>query len=179
VAGFDPARDGARLDGFRHRTFGPDDAIALSLALRETLDRFGTLEAVFAAGMTPESRDVGPGIEYLATTLLTIVPDTPARLARHISRPSTGSACKRLAMYSRWMVRPGPVDLGLWTSVRPEQLVLPLDVHTGRQARRIGLLTRPRDDWRAVLELTEACRRLDPADPARYDFALFGSGVHR
>jgi uncharacterized protein (TIGR02757 family) len=75
------------------------------------------------------------------------------------------------------MVRPGPVDLGLWTAVRPAQLVLPLDVHTGRQARLRGLLTRPRDDWQAVLELTDACRRLNPRDPARFDFALFGSGV--
>jgi uncharacterized protein (TIGR02757 family) len=82
-------------------------------------------------------------------------------------------------MFARWMVRPGPVDLGLWTRVRPAQLVLPLDVHTGRQARRLGLLARPRDDWRAALELTEACRRLDPDDPARFDFALFGMGAYR
>ena len=75
------------------------------------------------------------------------------------------------------MVRPGPVDLGIWSRVRPNQLVLPLDVHTGRQARKFGLLRRPQDDWRAVIELTEACRRLDPDDPARYDFALFGVGV--
>ena len=90
---------------------------------------------------------------------------------KHLARPSTGSACKRLAMYARWMTRPGPVDLGLWAGVRPDQLVVPLDVHTGRQARRLGLLARPSDDWRAVQELTAACRALDPDDPARYDFA--------
>ena len=178
VAGFDPARDGPRLAGFRHRTFQPDDAVALAAALRAALARYGSVEGVFAAHLPPEAPHVGPGIEGLSTTLLTIVPDTPRRLAKHLARPSTGSACKRLAMYARWMVRPGPVDLGLWTCARPAQLVLPLDVHTGRQARRLGLLRRPQDDWRAVLELTEACRALDPADPARYDYALFGLGAY-
>jgi uncharacterized protein (TIGR02757 family) len=76
------------------------------------------------------------------------------------------------------MVRPGPVDLGLWRSLRPAQLVLPLDVHAGRQARVLGLLARPSDDWRAALELTAACRRLSAEDPARYDFAFFGAGVY-
>jgi uncharacterized protein (TIGR02757 family) len=179
VVDFDPVRDSRLLEGFRHRTFGPNDAVALTLALQATLRRFGSLEGAFAAGMTPDAADIGPGIERLSTTLLTILPDTPARLARHLARPSTGSACKRLSMFARWMVRPGPVDLGMWTRVRPAQLVLPLDVHTGRQARRLGLLSRPRDDWRAALELTDACRRLDPRDPARFDFALFGLGAYR
>ncbi|MEM6286659.1 MAG: DUF2400 family protein [Bacteroidota bacterium] len=81
-------------------------------------------------------------------------------------------------MYARWMTRPGPVDLGLWDAVRPSQLVLPLDVHTGRQARRLGVLARRADDWRAVQELTDVCRALCPGDPARYDFALFGLGAY-
>jgi uncharacterized protein (TIGR02757 family) len=76
------------------------------------------------------------------------------------------------------MVRPGPVDLGIWDCARPDQLVLPLDVHTGRQARRFHLLERAQDDWRAVQELTAACRSLDPSDPARYDYALFGLGAY-
>lgn len=178
VTGFDPARDAARLAGFKHRTFRPDDAVALVRALQAALARYGSVEGVFAAHLPPDAPHVGPGIEGLSTTLLTIVPETPPRLAKHLARPSTGSACKRLAMYARWMVRPGPVDLGLWTCARPSQLVVPLDVHTGRQARRLGLLRRPQDDWRAVLELTAACRALDPADPARYDYALFGLGAY-
>ena len=89
----------------------------------------------------------------------------------------SGSACKRLSMYLRWMVRPGPVDMAVWTGITPDRLVLPLDVHSGRQARALGLVQRKANDWRAVLELTSACRVLDPMDPARYDFAFFGAGA--
>src|SRR5690625_7377792 len=98
------------------------------------------------------------------------------RLAsRSTSLPSTGSACKRLNMYLRWMVRPGPVDFGAWSAIEPSELVLPLDVHSGRQARELGLGERRADDWRAALALTENCRRLDPADPARHHVAALGA----
>ena len=81
-------------------------------------------------------------------------------------------------MYLRWMVRPGPFDLGIWTSISRDQLVLPLDLHSGRQARRLGMLTRASNDWRAAMELTGVCRQLDPNDPCRYDLALFGIGAY-
>ena len=116
-------------------------------------------------------------IQQFSDTLLTLVPETPLR-TKHLARPSTGSACKRLAMYARWMTRPGPVDLGLWTNIGLHQLVLPLDVHTGRQARRLGLLTRTQDDWRAVQEVMVKLRTFSSEDPARYDFALFGLGAY-
>ncbi|HEX7072282.1 MAG TPA: DUF2400 family protein, partial [Rhodothermales bacterium] len=79
--------------------------------------------------------------------------------------------------YLRWMVRQGPVDFGIWTSIHPRQLVLPLDVHSGRSARALSLVSRRQNDWKAALELTEACRTLSPEDPCRYDFAFFGSVV--
>ena len=176
VRDFRAGRDGGRLDGFKHRTFSSADAVALTVALRATLETWGSLGALFASGVGGAA-DVGPGIQRFSDTLLTVAPEAGVR-RKHLARPSTGSACKRLAMYARWMTRPGPVDLGLWRGVRPDQLVVPLDVHTGRQARRLGLLTRRSDDWRAVQELTAACRALDPDDPARYDFALFGLGAY-
>ena len=169
-------REARRLDGFRHRTFQPQDAIGLIGALQAALDAYGTLGRLFAAHLPPGAPHIGPAIEGFSNALLTVGPEAPR--AKHLARPSTGSACKRLAMYARWMVRPGPVDLGLWADVSPALLVLPLDVHTGRQARRLGLLERPQDDWRAVLALTERCRALCPEDPARYDFALFGLGAY-
>lgn len=178
VTHYDDARDGACLDGFVHRTFNSGDARVLVRALRMLLERHGSLEAAFADHLAPDAPDVGPAIEGFSNRVLTIHPETPPRLRKHLARPSTGSACKRLAMFLRWMVRPDPVDFGLWTRIRTDQLVLPLDVHAGRQARVWGLLTRPQDDWRAVLELTEACRTLDPRDPCRYDFAFFGAGVY-
>ncbi|MFT4603794.1 MAG: hypothetical protein ACI9W4_000510 [Rhodothermales bacterium] len=181
VSGFRPETDSAALEGFGHRTFRPDDAVNLTLALKVLLDRFGSLEAVFSAGLqsteSAETHDVGPAIEFFSESVMGAVPDTPARLQKHIARPSSGSACKRLCMYLRWMVRSGPVDLGIWSSIPASALVVPLDVHSGRQARALGLLERSQNDWRAAQELTAACRRLDPSDPARYDFALFGSGA--
>ncbi len=165
-----------RLDGFKHRTFSSADAVALTASVRAVLEARGSLGALFASGLRDDA-DIGPAIQHFSDTLLTIVPEAGVR-SKHLARPSTGSACKRLSMYARWMTRPGPVDLGLWPDVRPDQLVIPLDVHTGTQARRLGLLTRRYDDWRAVQELTDVCRALDPADPARYDFALFGLGAY-
>ncbi|RMF56142.1 MAG: TIGR02757 family protein [Bacteroidetes bacterium] len=177
VMGFDPERDARALAGFKHRTFQPDDALWLVRSLQAVLQRYGTLEELFAAHLPPDTPHIGPAIRGFSETLLTIVPGTPVRLRKHLARPDTGSACKRLSLYARWMVRPGPVDLGLWTRIRPSQLVLPLDVHVGRQARALGLLTWRQNDWRAVVELTEACRRLCPDDPVRYDFAFFGPGA--
>ena len=178
VLDFDLLRDGPRLDGFKHRTFTGGDAVALVLALQAALRQHGSIEALAASHLPAGAADAGPAIQGISETLMTSVPGTPRRLQKHLARPAAGSAAKRLAMYLRWMVRPGPVDFGQWTAIRPDQLVLPLDVHTGRQARRLGLLQRTQDDWRAVRQLTDACTLLDPADPCRYDFALFGLGAY-
>lgn len=178
VRDFDPARDAERLDGFKHRTFQPADAFHLTRALSALLRTHGTMEEAFARHLAPDAPDVGPAIEGFSTSVMAAVAGVPPRLQKHLARPSTGSACKRLAMYLRWMVRPGPVDFGLWTRIRPAQLVLPLDVHTGRQARALGLLTRTQNDWKAVQELTARLRTFAPSDPCRYDFALFGAGAY-
>lgn len=178
VRGYDDDRDGDCLAGFVHRTFSSDDARALTVGLSRLLHRYGSLEGAYAAhlGSAANGPDaVGIAIEGVAAELMETA---PKRLARHLPRPSTGSACKRVAMYLRWMVRPGPVDFGLWTALSPPMLLLPLDVHSGRSARQLGLLTRSQDDWRATRELTDACRALSPSDPARYDFALFGAGAY-
>lgn len=178
VRDFQPARDAACLDGFKHRTFQPSDALHLTRALSTLLRKHGTMENAFARHLPADAADIGPAIQGFSESVMTAVPGVPQRLQKHLARPSTGSACKRLAMYVRWMVRPGPVDFGLWTRIAPAQLVLPLDVHTGRQARALGLLKRKQDDWRAVQEVTDRLRAFDPDDPARYDFALFGAGAY-
>lgn len=107
------------------------------------------------------------------------LPDAPARTRKHIPTPARKSTCKRLNMFLRWMVRQDGkgVDFGLWKKLSPSQLLIPLDVHVDRIARRYGLLRREKSDWQAVLELTEALRQFDPEDPVKYDFALFGLGV--
>ena len=178
VTNFSYGQHATQLAGFRHRTFQPKDAVALTLAIQAILHKHGSIEQLFASFLTKDTPTIEPAIEGTSETLFSIVPGTPTRLRKHLSRPSTGSACKRFSMYARWMVRPGPVDLGIWTGVSASQLVLPLDVHTGRQARRMGLLSRKQNDWKAVLELTDQCRILAPNDPVRYDLALFGVGAY-
>lgn len=178
VRHFNPERDSHYLAGFKHRTFQPEDAFHFTRALAAMLRKYETLENAFAIHLLPDGDHIGPALQGFSDEMMQIVPDIPPRLQKHLARPATGSACKRLTMYLRWMVRPGPVDFGMWHQIRPSQLILPLDVHSGTQARAIGMLTRKQDDWRAALELTHACRRLDPADPARYDFAFFGAGAY-
>ncbi len=107
------------------------------------------------------------------------LPDVPHRTRKHVATPLSKSTCKRLCMFLRWMVRQDDkgVDFGIWRTIKPSQLLMPLDVHVERHARRLGLLTRPQTDWQTVLELTENLRQFDAADPVKYDFALFGMGI--
>jgi uncharacterized protein (TIGR02757 family) len=106
-------------------------------------------------------------------------PDAPHRTKKHIPSPASKSACKRINMFLRWMVRKDSngVDFGVWHRIRPDQLICPLDVHVERVARKLGLLTRKQTDWAAAVELTDNLKTFDPMDPVKYDFALFGSGV--
>ncbi|MGB0651488.1 MAG: TIGR02757 family protein [Rhodothermales bacterium] len=169
-----PSRDRKRLQGFKHRTFNDQDLHGLVSSI-QSVTTSQSLEAVFQSGMTSHE-PVRDGIEHFSSTLLNNVPGRPARIRKHVARPSTGSACKRINMYLRWMIRSGPVDMGLWTCLDPSDLMLPLDVHSGTQARAVGMLTHKSNDWRAAEELTAACRSLDPDDPCKYDFAFFGTG---
>ncbi len=107
------------------------------------------------------------------------LPDVPHRTRKHVATPLSKSTCKRLCMFLRWMVRRDNcgVDFGIWHTIKPSQLLMPLDVHVERHARRLGLLERPQTDWQTVLELTENLRQFDPTDPVKYDFALFGMGI--
>lgn len=177
VAEFDELRDGHHLEGFVHRTFNQQDAVWLCLSLREILRTHRSIENFCAESLRPDALTIQDAIEGLGEGLFSRAPGMPSRMRKHLARPSAGSACKRLCLYFRWMVRPGPVDLGIWKAIHPRQLVLPLDVHSGRQARAVGLISRSANDWRAALELTNACRLMCPEDPVRYDFAFFGTGA--
>jgi len=103
------------------------------------------------------------------------------RTEKHISSPLQKSACKRLNMYLRWLIRKdnNGVDFGIWKNIKPSALICPLDVHVSNVARRIGILNRKQNDWEAALELTENLKRFDKNDPVKYDFALFGAGVSK
>lgn len=162
------------LEPFVHRTFNTVDLDFFFRGLKH-IYLHGGLENAFA------SQKDHPGakgrIASFRSKMLEVAHES--RSTRHISDPLRGSAAKRLNMFLRWMIRPANngVDFGIWTSVPTSELCLPLDVHTGTIARKLGLLARKQDDWKALEELMEHLRRFDEKDPVKYDFALFGLGA--
>lgn len=171
------ASDLRRLSGFVHRTFNGDDALFFIESLRNIYLNHQSLESAFSSGMQKNDTDVYNGL----CTFREIFINSPhlQRSCKHIANPSTGSSAKRINMFLRWMVRNDDkgVDFGIWKSISPSQLCCPLDVHVGNVARKLGLLDRTQNDWKAVMELTANLRQFDASDPIKYDFALFGMGV--
>jgi uncharacterized protein (TIGR02757 family) len=163
------------LRTFVHRTFNGDDFIYFIKSLQHLYNHYNGLETVIAAASTKESTQ--PGLSRFKQAFFEL--PHPNRTRKHISDPAQGSSAKRLNMFLRWMVRNdnAGVDFGIWRRLSPARLSCPLDVHSGAIARKIGLLQRSQNDARAVAELNAALRKLDPADPVKYDFALFGLGA--
>ena len=184
VQQFDPARDGRALAALGHRWIRGVDLVALVWVLRQMIERSGSLEGFFAEGHRTDAVTVEGALESfseraLALDLATAYGRVPARpgVAYFFSRPSTGGACKRLNLFLRWMVRADRVDLGLWTRVRPAQLVIPLDTHVVRVSRCLGLTRMRTPGWRMAADITGMLRQLDPGDPIRYDFSLCHLGM--
>jgi uncharacterized protein (TIGR02757 family) len=167
----------ARLAGFTHRfTTGPEMA-SLLIAARRAIREHDTLEALFRAGMAPEDRTILPALSRFVESLRGYAGSADA-CASLLSSPADGSACKRLNLYLRWMVRRDAVDPGPWTSVSPALLVVPLDTHMFRIARALGLTERNQPNLKTALEITEGFARLTPRDPVRYDFSLTRLGIN-
>ncbi|HQV37331.1 MAG: TIGR02757 family protein [Flavobacteriales bacterium] len=167
-----------RLDHFVHRTFNATDLRHFILGLRHLHTTFGGLEAAFLPS-TPDAPLPAMADMIASFRERFFEPAHEARTRKHVADPSRGSNAKRINMFLRWMVRPNDrgVDLGLWKRIPTHALHVPLDVHTGRMARELGLLRRKQDDWKSVMELTEALRLFDAEDPVKYDIALFALGV--
>lgn len=159
---------------FVHRTFNTDDLDFFLRSLRAIYAE-SDLETCFRPH--PEIPGMQGRIVQFRSAFL--ASEHLARSEKHLSNPLKNSACKRINMFLRWMVRPNTrgVDFGIWKSIPPSELYLPLDVHTSNNARRLGLLTRKQDDWKALEELMISLRSFDPDDPVKYDFALFGLGA--
>lgn len=172
-----------RMKGFVHRTFNEKDLVFFITSLRNIYRNHGGLENAFQLNEM-EKKDLlntGNSLQQRISHFRNIFLETAHenRSEKHLSDPLKNSASKRICMYLRWMVRKDNqgVDLGIWKSISPSELCLPLDVHTGNVSRALGLLKRKQDDWKAVIEITEVLRQLDKKDPVKYDFALFGMGV--
>ncbi|MEL6357187.1 MAG: TIGR02757 family protein [Bacteroidota bacterium] len=170
--------DRARFAEWKHRTFNYTDTLYFLEWLQRYYLEHESLELAFAKHLEPDSQDIELALLGFHKQFFSL-PDAPQRTRKHVATPARKSRCKRLCMFLRWMVRKDDrgVDFGHWKKIAPHQLCLPLDVHVERIARRLGLLKRKQCDWQAVKELTANLRRFDAADPARYDFALFGLGV--
>lgn len=170
--------DRASFLPFVHRTFQATDTLYFLEFLQWFYRRHESLEEAFLQNLQPGDLHVGNALAGFHRLFFSL-PEAPGRTQKHVPTPASKSTCKRLNMFLRWMVRHDErgVDFGLWKRIRPAQLLVPLDVHVERVARRLGLLERPQRDWLAVLELTERLRNFDAEDPVRYDFALFGAGV--
>ncbi len=171
--------DRKRFSSFKHRTFQADDALVFLDFLQRHYQKNDSLETAFSRHILPTDETIENGLRAFHHYFFEEIPIELHRTRKHIASPASGSACKRLCMFLRWMVRNDGknVDFGLWKNIAPAQLVLPLDVHVERQARLFGLLNRPKTDWQSALELTRNMRIFCPEDPAKYDFALFGLGV--
>ena len=163
---------------FKHRTFNATDTLYFIEFLSWYYRRYHSLEEGFAQHLSPNDAHVGPGLTGFHNLFFSL-PDAPQRTRKHVATPARKAACKRLLMFLRWMVRQDQkgVDFGIWKKIKPAQLICPCDVHVDRVGRKLGLISRKQTDWLTALELTENLRLLDPLDPVKYDFALFGLGV--
>lgn len=169
------ANDLKNLHSFVHRTFNGIDLAYFIKGLQHIYRTHHGLEEVFTTNAHKKS--LQPAISKFKKLFFDL--PHPMRTQKHISDPAKGSAAKRINMFLRWMVRDerSGVDFGLWKGISPSQLSCPLDVHSGKVARKLGLLRRKQNDAKAVEELDRNLRLLDPVDPVKYDFALFGLGV--
>lgn len=164
-----------RLESFVHRTFNGQDFASFIRSLQHIYKNHNGLEGVFTKHQ--ETNSMQKSIHEFKKIFFEI--DHLTRTQKHISDPLNNSAAKRINMYLRWMIRQDHkgVDLGIWKNISPAKLSCPLDVHSGNVARKLGLLSRKQNDGKALAELDLNLRKLDPNDPVKYDFALFGLGV--
>ncbi len=169
-------KDLKRFLNFQYRTFKEGDARYFILSLQNIYRNHGGLQALFEKAFF-ETNSIKEALIRFRVVFLSMHPEQ--RTLKHVADVGRGSAAKRLNMFLRWMVRTDNkgVDFGLWKNIPSSALMIPLDVHTGNVARKLGLLERKQNDWRAVEEMTGRLREMDSDDPVKYDFALFGLGV--
>jgi uncharacterized protein (TIGR02757 family) len=185
VRGFDAARDRAPLEPLVHRWIRGRDLVALLLILQRMLRESGSIEEFFRAGDEPAQPDVASGLNSFSQRALEtdLRPaygrKRPSRLGvcYFFPRPAAGSACKRLNLFLRWMVRRDAIDLGVWTTISPARLVVPLDTHVIRLGRCLKLTRYASPGWKMAADITAALRAIDPHDPVRYDFSLCHVGM--
>ena len=187
VEDFDPAEGLQLFAGFKHRFNDGRDLCALLLAIRTMVEEADSIETFFLAGLDPTDSDITTALNEFSSALLAFdytavfgsaAPPPGSYFPFFFPSPASGSACKRLCMYLRWMARPDDgIDLGLWQTVSPAKLVIPVDAHIQQICRLLGFTSRKQADWKMAREITAALRELDPLDPVKYDFSLCHLGI--
>jgi len=184
---FEPRAGMRRFAGFKHRFNDGRDLCALLLAIRTMLEDAGSIGKFFLKGFTPTDEDTGQALTRFTAAVLSsdfrpifgsrIIP-SDSYFPFLFPSPAGGSACKRACMFLRWMVRPDDgIDLGLWQEIPPSKLIIPVDAHILRIGGHLGFTKRKQGDWKTALEITRSLRKLDPADPVKYDFSLCHLGI--
>ena len=180
VKNFNYKKDSGLFNNFIYRYVNGKDVALLIFLINKVLQDNKTLEDVFAEGFNPEEKNIKRALIYFVNALRDYIPSDEQNLRGLyylIPSPEAGSACKRLNLFLEWMVRPGPVDLGLWKKIPTDKLIIPLDTHVAKVSRKLQLTQRKADDWKTAEEITDHLKKYDPKDPVKYDFALFGLGI--
>ncbi len=181
---FDPKKHGKLFKGIKYRFNENADIICLLFALHTVLKRYATLEGLFMNYYRSNHETIGPALEGFVDEILQV--DTsvaygenvkPAGFTQFFPSPRNGSACKRMNLFLRWMVRDKDIDFGLWKRLPKNKLVIPLDTHIARISRCLGLTKRKTQDWQMAVEITGRLKRFDAEDPLKYDFALCHHGI--
>src|SRR3954462_8284627 len=184
VREFEPERASAAMRDLVHRWIRGVDLVALLWILRQMLERSGSIESFFLDGVKSDDHNVGPALDSFSTRALALdirraygrQPRRPG-VCYFFPRPSAGSACKRLNLFLRWMVRRGEIDLGVWNNVPSSRLIVPLDTHVIRLGRCLGLTRYTSPGWRMAADITTSLRAVDPDDPVRFDFSICHVGM--
>jgi uncharacterized protein (TIGR02757 family) len=184
---FDPDQGADLFSGFKHRFNDSRDLCALLYAIRLMIAGSGSIESFFSKRYNQEDGDVSDALAGFSSAVLafdytpvfrTKAPPENSYFSFLFPSPESGSACKRLCMYLRWMVRPADgIDLGIWKSISPSKLVIPVDAHIQRICRLLGFTARKQADWKMAREITAQLRRFDPLDPVKYDFSICHLGI--
>jgi len=179
---FDFSKNNAVFENFCYRFTGGNDIALLINSISCALKEFTTLENTFMQDYSFSDKKIKNSLEYFVDKLWKYndnIGGDKKGFYYLLPTPKSGSTCKRLNLFLKWMVRKGPVDLNLWKNVHPSKLIIPLDVHVAKISRKLELTARKSNDWKTAEEITEKLRRFDPNDPIKYDFALFDIGLDK
>jgi len=182
VKSFDIKKNGNLFKGFTYRYTKEKDIALLISIIGKTLNDYGTLENAFLKGFNLSDESIKPSLTSFVNILRSYLPCDESQcsgLYQLLPSPELGSACKRLNLFLKWMVRKPPVDLNLWKNIPENLLIIPLDVHVARVSRSWKLATRKSNDWKTAEEITGNLRKYDNSDTVKYDFALFGMGINK